>query len=81
MLESMDIPREISPDLLDRLLAILVDRPLIMEVLKKNLPKDINLQTLLEVLESINGIAISDIEIREFLANPSKSWKDSIYKN
>ena len=62
----MDIPREISPDLLDRLLAILVDRPLIMEVLKKNLPKDINLQTLLEVLESINGIAISDFEIREF---------------
>ena len=77
----MDIPNGVSSALLDKLHAILVDRPLLMEVLKLNLPNDINLQTLLEVLESINGRGVSDVEIREFLAHPSKSWKDSIYKN
>jgi hypothetical protein len=77
----MDIHNGVSSALLEKFQAILVDRPLIMEVLKSNLPKNINLQTLLEVLESINGKAIPDVEIREFLAKPSKGWKDSIYKN
>jgi hypothetical protein len=81
VLESMDIPNGVSSVLLENLQSILVDRPLLMEVLKSNLPKDINLQTLLEVLESISGKAVSDVEIREFLATPSKSWKDTIFKN
>ena len=68
MLESMDIHNEGSPDLLENLHKILVDTPLLMEVLKLNLPRGINLQVLLEVLESVNGKATSDIEIREFFA-------------
>lgn len=68
MLESMDIHNEGSQDLLGNLHKILVDRPLLMEVLKLNLPRGINLQVLLEVLESVNGKATSDIEIREFFA-------------
>ena len=68
MLESMDIHNERSQDLLENLHKILVHRPLLMEVLKSNLPRGINLQVLLEVLESVNGKATSDIEIREFFA-------------
>jgi hypothetical protein len=64
----MDIHNEGSQDLLGNLHKILVDRPLLMEVLKLNLPRGINLQVLLEVLESVNGKATSDIEIREFFA-------------
>ena len=64
----MDIHNEGSPDLLENLHKILVDTPLLMEVLKLNLPRGINLQVLLEVLESVNGKATSDIEIREFFA-------------
>jgi hypothetical protein len=77
----MDIPDDPSLILLERFQAILIDRPLIMEVLKSNLPEHINLQVLLEVLESVNGKGVSDIEIRDFFTNPSKGWKDSIYKN
>ena len=77
----MDIRNGVILALLEKLQAILSDRPLIIEVLKSNLPKNINLQTLLEILESINGKAIPDVEIREFLTKPSKGWKDSIYKN
>ena len=40
-----------------------------------NLPEHINLQTLLEILESVNGKAVSDIEIREFFNSPPESWK------
>ena len=68
MLESMDIHNEGSQDLLENLHKILVYKPLLMEVLKLNLPRGINLQVLLEVLESVNGKATSDIEIREFFA-------------
>ena len=64
----MDIPNDRSLALLESLHKILVDRPLLMEVLKLNLPRGINLQVLLEVLESVNGKATSDIEIREFFA-------------
>ena len=64
----MDIHNEGSPDLLENLHKILVDTPLLMEVLKLNLPRGINLQVLLEVFESVNGKATSDIEIREFFA-------------
>ena len=66
----MDILNGVGLVLLEKLHAILNDRPLLMEVLKLNLPKDINLRTLLKVLESISGKAVSDVEIREFLANP-----------
>jgi hypothetical protein len=47
VLESMDIPNDPSLALLESLHKILVDRPLLMEMLKSNLPRGLNLQVLL----------------------------------
>ena len=63
VLGALDIPNDPGLELLIRLQTIFINRPLLMEVLKTNFPKNINLQTLLEVLDSIKGAGFPDIEI------------------
>ena len=43
MLAALDIPNDLGLELLSRLQIIFINRPLLMEVLKKNFPKNINL--------------------------------------
>ena len=43
VLGALDIPNDPGLELLSRLQIIFINRPLLMEVLKKNFPKNINL--------------------------------------
>ena len=49
-----------------------------MPALLENQPENINLTTLCDVLDTLKGIAVSEIHIAKFLARPSTEWKSEI---
>ena len=60
---------------------MLSEKPLLLIKLRKHLPKDIKLSTLLEVLGSLMGPGVSEFDIDEHLSAPAIQWQGLIYKN
>ena len=56
ILALMHIPNDPDPLLLKRMQNIFVEKPLLMELLQRYEPKDINLFILLEVLDSLKAM-------------------------
>jgi hypothetical protein len=77
----MHIPSDPGNLLLNRLQSILCERPFLLEQLKIYRPENINLSTLLEVLDFLKGDGVAEVDIDSHLKAPSIEWKDNIYKN
>src|SRR6185437_3164949 len=58
-----------------------MERPLLIKLLKKYRPANINMPTLLEVLDTQKGKGVSDIEVDKFLSAPATTWKENKFKN
>ena len=76
----MHIPSNPDTNLLTRLQKILIEKPSLIAILKKYPPIDINLQTLLEVLDTLKAPGVSDIVIKNYLKSPATNWKEEILK-
>ena len=59
----MHIPNDLDPLLLKRMQNIFVEKPILLELLQKYEPKDINLPSLLEVLDSLKSNGVADVDI------------------
>jgi hypothetical protein len=71
VLALMHIPNDPDPLLLKRMQNIFVEKPILLELLQKYEPKDINLPTLLEVLDSLKSNGVADVDIESYLEAPS----------
>jgi hypothetical protein len=81
ILQLMHIPNDPGLLLLTRLQNIFIERPSLMLILKQYRPEDINLPTLLEVLDTLKAPGVADIDIKKYLKSPATEWKDEILRN
>ena len=50
-------------------------------MLQNHRPKNINLPTLLEVLDTLKSEGVADIDIESYLMTPATQWKEGLIKN
>ena len=70
VLALMHIPNDPDPLLLKRMQNIFLEKPILLELLQKYVPKDINLSTLLEVLDSLKSNGVAEVDIESYLEAP-----------
>jgi hypothetical protein len=76
ILKVMDIPSDPGSVVMGRLQSVFGMRPLLLKLLKTYKPQDLNMPTLLEVLDSLKGQGVADIDIENFLKTAPSQWKD-----
>jgi hypothetical protein len=75
------MPSDPGHHMLARLQTILNEKPLLMSLLRENPPIDINLATLLEVLDTLKEPGVSDSNIKAFLSRPALEWSNEVFRN
>ena len=52
-----------------------------MKILRDEPPQNINLVTLLDVLDTLKAPGVSDEKIKSFLGRPATKWSNDMFKN
>jgi len=81
IIQQMHFPANPGMEALQRLQSICSGRPSLLMMLKQYPPININLATLIEVLDTLRGPGVADSDIKTFLSNPSTNWKTEISRN
>ena len=81
IIQKMHFSANPEMEALQRLQSICDGRPSLLMLLKKYPPINMNLVTLIEVLDALRGPGVADSDIESFLSNHPIKWKEEISRS